>query len=358
MSKITAIGNIPNMADGETILEIRGIIKQVWPRKKDDQGRLYTSQAFIISDGATGATTLVRAYHQPDITPDQVGQIIQITPRQDGGGLTKESFKRTTGDKAGQTDHSVKADRGAVIRLRKAGEATQSAPASGNARAEDQQSRQRQTSNPLKDAGDLLLECLHEASRIVIECPFELEGGAREIATTLFIELRKSGVKASMLPNRREQTGPAKENATSEAMHAPEPELKPELDDSTKPEPPAPQVLTPAALAAKAMAMPGSAEIARSLSVATTASIEKAADLLFVELIDRGDATPQQLDVAFDAWRKLQDKASDSIDPNTAMLASLDVFMDVLKRHAAPAETPKDEVALIEDDDIMPEIDV
>ena len=356
MSKITAIGIIPSMQDGTPILELRGIIKQVWPQEeKDGQRGKYKSQAFIASDGATGATTLVRMFDCPEIKPDQVGDMFRLTPRQDGSGVTKTSFKRTTGEKAGQIDHSIKVDKGASIIFKKVGEAHEQAsvPDSGKAQQPAQQTRQRQASDPLTDAGNLMIECLHEASRVMIESPFDIEGGARELATTLFIEMRRSGINISMLPSRRgERMAPAPEATQESPATQPEPPAETEEQKQAIQAAPQPNRLTAAGLAAKAMSMPGSPELMRSLSVATPDDIVKAADFIMKDMVASGEATPDQLDAAFIEFKKTNNGA----DPNVTMVGNFKAFSDIVVKHAAPP--PAEEVGIIEEEDeIISEID-
>jgi hypothetical protein len=355
MTKLTPIATVPSMDDGAPITEIRGLIKQVWPidSRKSGDGRPYKTQAFIVADAVTGATVLVRTFNQKEITADLVGSMISITAANDGGGVSKASFVKTTGDRAGQTEHSVKVSGQASITIKDSSAQQAASPSSGNARTQGQQ---RHTSNPLKDAGDLLLECLHEASRIVIECPFELEGGAREIATTLFIELRKSGVNASMIPNRRAQEKPPQQAQKEDVTETPEPENEPNrveprgpLGDNGPEKPkPAPK-MTPAALAAAAVSRSGTEQMDATVADSSDAVVAKAVDFLMKDVVESGIGSLAQVDAAFAAVQKRRGALA-----NRVILRNYDAFLDEV-RSLAPAPVTAEEAQIIEDE---PEIEV
>ncbi len=322
------------MKDDTVIHLLRGTIKQVWQRdsKTNDKGKPYTSQAFLITDPATQATTMVRTFDQFEITPQMVGSTITLSPSDKGAGLTKTSFVRTSGERAGQRDHSVKVNGMAVISVEGFDAPPANAPVA-------------RSGSPLTELGNLYLDCLHEAHRIIMQSPFDIPE-PREVATTLFIECNKRNIKAAPRSHAPKPKSVAVTDTT-----IPEPQKTEPVKQDAK----APAQSTPpsaAKLAAQAVTRSGLPQMTEALNDAPESVVCEAVDLLMKDMVDSGEIKMAQLDAAFAKWRNLHPK-----NANHAMLANYNAFRDVVLAESQPVEAD-DALPIIQDDDEILEADV
>jgi hypothetical protein len=323
------------MKDDSVIHLLRGTIKQVWPResKVSTKGSQYTSQAFLITDPATQAITMVRVFDQFEITPQMVGSAITLLPSENGAGLTKTSFVRSSGERAGQRDHSVKANGMATITVEGFDAPQAKAPSAVSV-------------SPLTELGNLYLDCLHEASRIIMQSPFDIPE-PREVATTLFIECNRRGIKASRKPVAQSVQSAA---VTDSPNHQP-PKTEPVKQDAGSL---AQSVPPPSAskLAAQAVTRSGLPQMAEALNKTPESVVCEAVDLLMKDMIDSGEVKIAQLDAAFTKWQKLHPK-----NANHAMLANYNSFRDAVLAESEPVAADES-VSIIEDEDEILEADV
>jgi hypothetical protein len=335
MQSLVAIGSIPSMKDDSVIHLLRGTVKQVWPKenKVSNAGKSYTSQAFLVADPTTQAVTMVRMFDQVEITPQMVGSTVSLTPSEKGTGLTKTSFVRTSGDRAGQRDHSVKANGLAVVTVEGFNTSPLNAPVTGSGSA-------------LAELGDLYLDCLHEANRIVMQAPFPIME-PREVATTLFIECNRKGIKAAPKPvTSRTQPAPVTDSPPP-AQPKTEP-VKPEAKPVTDTAPP-----SAAKLAAQAVTRSGLPQMVDALKDVSEELVCEAVDLLMKDMIDSGEFKVTQLDAAFAKWQKLHPK-----NANHAMLANYNAFRDVVLAESPPAVTDEPPFVIEDEADEIIEADV
>jgi len=338
----TSAGIIDSLEHEQPISEISGLIRTIYKfeEKKDKNGKSFTTQAFVLSDETTNATCMVRCFDRREIPLECVGQKITLKCNANSRGVTKNIFTPTTGANAGKTSHSVKVTKEADISIGESATAPQSTT-DGN------RSSRPSPSSQLTEIGNLYLECLFEADRVNQNSPIRIDD-VQALATTLFIEANRKGIRFAATPKANPTPSPAAEvRPQSEPVQETKPEPQNEQPSATPSA--ADKVMSPLELASFSTRNSGSAQLRKLVESSTDEVISEAVDLLLKDFTQSSDATLPQMDAAWAEWEKLHKL------PNAAMLMDLKAFCVIVDKHK-PVE-PVVEDQIIEDDDISIEID-